>query len=104
MIRAERTPPGRADRPDHSYSRQEGRFTQVSEQTSSLEDSYEDVDDSLSFSSSPGTTSAPQESVTADEPSAVEPDLEQPAAQTASEATSSSDDASADAVIRWASR
>ncbi|HJB09768.1 MAG TPA: transcription termination/antitermination protein NusG [Candidatus Brachybacterium merdavium] len=70
----------------------------MSEQTSSPEDSYEDVDDSLSFSSSPGTTSAPQESGTAEEPAAVEPDLEQPADQTEGEATSGSDDASADAA------
>lgn len=70
----------------------------MSEQTSSPEDSYEDVDDSLSFSSSPGTTSAPQESGTAEEAAAVEPDLEQPADQTEGEATSGSDDASADAA------
>jgi len=70
----------------------------VSEQTSSPEDSYEDVDDSLSFSSSPGTTSAPQESGTAEEAAAVEPDLEQPADQAEGEDTSGSDDASADAA------
>lgn len=70
----------------------------MSEQTSSPEDSYEDVDDSLSFSSSPGTTSAPQESGTAEEPAAVEPDLEQPADQAEGEDTSGSDDASADAA------
>ena len=70
----------------------------MSEQTSSPEDSYEDVDDSLSFSSSPGTTSAPQESGTAEEAAAVEPDLEQPADQAEGEDTSGSDDASADAA------
>src|SRR5699024_7716447 len=95
MIRAERTPPVRADRPDHSYSRQEGRFTQVSEQTSSPEDSCEDVDESLSFSSSPGTTSAPQESGTAGEAAAVEPDLEQHADHAQREDTRGPDDASA---------
>ena len=53
----------------------------MSEQTSSPEDSYEDVDDSLSFSSSPGTSPAPQESSAADPAPAAEPDLEQAASE-----------------------
>jgi len=71
----------------------------VSEQTSSPEDSYEDVDDSLSFSSSPGTTSAPQEPGTAEETAAVEPDLEQTAGEAEGEtAASGSADTTADAA------